>query len=776
MTQLEKLYPNLILQPYFALQAAKESNSEAERHDSLLALGETLLVYVAGILLGEYKRSEIINKKIETQLYRFNNKNLSFGHYQSLVRLIHKELNNSIIHDKLHKNYVYEKAKEFVFTFDVLKKVVDESYDEGFPQSVEEEKRGKTAKKVGFLDFFDCFITVRNIKAHPEGKAGPKDAARKWPLTEAYYAYINKYLEPALMDIVEDFDLLGEYQCIRSTEYIEDEDLRARFVLESSLKENNVDLTLSKNQLSMLSKNQRFLLSPENKLYIRLFYNTIPQINKAVYKEVNEAEKAKQIIPHLKQMIRDKLSDNQRIDDLEYMVIYDTAKLVSMPEAKLFDLIDQTRKEMKIEASVGTPYQKGDLFVREKEADARPTFNPWWLKYFLLLPKIDNKKVDDEKKRQESLNQKIQLEKDKLKDLAAKKRVDAKNVKLREEKKEEQKAKIQQIINEREAEYEQTSWGIHKGLWKELIQYMDGLLSSSLNIVEKPEGDENEETEDLQNNWTGSSNQWQQGKLTHGYWGKIRPTKAPLDDLFHIGLWIGRNFKWLPGDIRSQELRTKIKEPCVILWTSENQIRVNKVDTDGKLLNKYRELTKDFIDGYAEKLSPLHLNVRCKPSEIAKQENNANSPENKKDTDVFMTLKQYWQTQENFSMPKLYSNLWTLDDFYDEGALNLSSIHQFESQIETLLGWFSNIITKLNDYAMELGIDADYIQLKEEQFSRYENVMHRKFAAATIQGKFKPKKEQMDEWKQYAKEELDINEYLFNLILSSYRSKTSKNG
>lgn len=850
MKQFESNYPGLIHKPYESLQAAKGKNSEAERHFTLIDLGESLLAYVAGILLGEYKKSGVINKKIETELYRLGNKNLSFGHYQHLVRLIHKEMDDSIVHEKLHKSHNYDEAANLVMSFDILKKLVDDGLDEEFTEKAEAMNKGRTAKNTGFLDFFDCFIKIRNIKAHPDGKAGPKDNLRKWPLTEEYYAYINDHLEPALMEIINDLEILSEFRCARATEEIEDEARRARFVLEAALGEQNVDLTLTREQITMLSNNQRFLLSPENQLFIRLFYNTIPQINKQVYKEISEAEKAKQMEPHLKQMIRDKLSDDQRIDELEYLVLHDTAKMVSMSEEQLFGLIDKIRKELSIEASPGTPEEPGDLFVKEKEGDKRLTFNPWWLHYFSLLPTIDQKEVKGEKARMDKFDDRIEkisserkgvLEKikikegnkkkeiktakDKKRDIKAKadqklkdlkeanhkaktaerkeklknekkeaeeklndkledidlgiKRISEEIASLkqeRESKKAEHDAKIKQLEMERESELKKTTWGRHKYLWKELDQYVDGLLYSNLNNAEWVANEEDEEDEKNVKSWINESASWQAGRLYGYYWGKIRPAKAPLGDLFHIGIWIGREFQWMPKDVRSPELKERLKLANVVMWPSTNDIKLNKVDTDGQLTAKYRELKKQFIDEYMEKLLPLNLNVRCRVNSRSEGKKYGGFLNDENDLGAFVPLATYKQDEQDYSMPTLYSSIWTLEDLYDDdGLLDLPSVHRLESQMETLLGWFSNIIAKVNEHALELGIDAEYIQRKEEQFGRHQATMHEKFKAATSQGKFNPTKEQIEEWKAFAKEELDLNEYLFNLILNGYRFKSRGN-
>ena len=63
-----------------------KSDNEAERHKSLLEMGESFLTYLVGIMFGEYKRSEEINEKLEAEFYKYLAVKLSFGHFQAFLR------------------------------------------------------------------------------------------------------------------------------------------------------------------------------------------------------------------------------------------------------------------------------------------------------------------------------------------------------------------------------------------------------------------------------------------------------------------------------------------------------------------------------------------------------------------------------------------------------------------------------------------------------------------------------------------------------------------
>ena len=60
-----KEYPKDIVKPFNEYENA---NDEGAMHKSLLDLGESLLTYLVGVMFGEYKRSENVSEKLETEL------------------------------------------------------------------------------------------------------------------------------------------------------------------------------------------------------------------------------------------------------------------------------------------------------------------------------------------------------------------------------------------------------------------------------------------------------------------------------------------------------------------------------------------------------------------------------------------------------------------------------------------------------------------------------------------------------------------------------------
>ena len=337
-------YPTQIVGPF---KSAEKANDESAMHKSLLDMGESFLTYLVGIMFGEYKRSDEISDKLETEFYKYSSRKPSFGVFLSFMRLLSKEMNDTILSSKFDKSNKYASVSDFVFNFTLLKSVIDEGSDDGFNDAVDTLKKGRNASQNGLMDFFDTFIMIRNIFAHPDEKAGPKDNKRKWPLGEEYYAFINPYMLAALTELVEDFDILSAYKPVIAR-MLDDKNKKGTFVLEQGGKESEIDMDLSTDDLKFMNTDLRYLLDPEDKLFVKLYYHAIPQLNPEVAKKIIDREKAKAMEPHLKDMIHGKLADDGKIDDMEYLVLRDTAKTSSISDERLFQLIDAVKKQLQI--------------------------------------------------------------------------------------------------------------------------------------------------------------------------------------------------------------------------------------------------------------------------------------------------------------------------------------------------------------------------------------------------------------------------------------------
>jgi hypothetical protein len=246
---------------------------------------------------------------------------------------------------------------------------------------------------------------------------------------------------------VEDFDILSAYKPVIAR-MLDDKNKKGTFVLEQGGKDSEIDMELSTDDLKFMNTDLRYLLDPDDKLFVKLYYHAIPQLNPEVAKKIIDREKAKAMEPHLKEMIHGKLADDGKIDDMEYLVLRDTAKTSSISDERLFQLIDAVKNQLQIKDSVGTPDNKGDIFIEAKSLDTNPRFNPWWLYYLTMVKNIDKSIPKAEKNQVSALNKKISALKKSKKSLPINKRIEnaKKNLKKKKEQKSAQLKKMRERV------------------------------------------------------------------------------------------------------------------------------------------------------------------------------------------------------------------------------------------------------------------------------------------------------------------------------------------
>ena len=815
-----------------------KSDNEAERHKSLLDMGESFLTYLVGIMFGEYKRSGEISDKLETEFYKYSSRKPSFGVFLSFMRILSNEMNQTILADKFEKGKKYAAVSDFIFHFNVLKTVINEGCDNGFDAAVEPILKGRTAGQNGLMDFFDTFIMIRNIYAHPDDKAGPKDNKRKWPLGDDYYEYINPHMNAALSELVEDFEILKSYKPILA-KLLDDKNKKGTFLVEQGGKDSELQLELSKEDLNFMNTDLRYLLDPDDNLFVKLYYHAIPQLNPEVAKKIIDREKAKAMEPHMEEMIHNKLIDDEKIDDMEYLVLRDTAKTSSISDERLFQLIDKVKNKLGIKGSVGTPDNKGDIFIEAKDDNISISFNPWWLHYLSSFGKMDKNVVKTEKSQVDKLkkaidklkaenkslpiNKRIADAKKKLKEKRAQKasqikkmndRVASKREMRKKASKPERKATLLEDINtikesieEKRAYFDAqieemlakieglekekvekssliiskieeqnakldhyfptTQWGRHKYIWEEMNQYIDSLIKENLNTNVNESVDQDDELSESR--WINSPNAWQIGNLTSIYWAKIHPSQAPLGLTYNVGYAIAGKFKWVPKNIDDSLIET-LKKPCSVIWTTQDDQNAERIDTDGLLSLKKAQLNADLLNDYESELLNLGANVRC----ILKGEKY--DVNNQGHDSYFMPLSVFLKNKDKYQLESLYSRLWTLDSFSKLGKIDLDALSQYKKETITMIQIFSNTITKLNDYALEIGINQETIKERYDRYNRLKEIMFSEYEKQFPKGAiFKPTKEQQDSWRSYAREELGLeSNYLYDMIINRFRFQSSK--
>ena len=810
-----KEYPKDIVQP---LNEYEKANDEGAMHKSLLDLGESLLTYIVGVMFGEYKRSGNVSEILETEFYKYSSRKPSFGVFLSFMRILSKEMDKTILTDKFEKSKKYESASEFIFEFDLLKQVVNEGADEGFSDKLESLRKGRSAGQKGLMEFFDTFIMIRNTYAHPEDKAGPKDNKRKWPLTEEYYENINPHMHRALAEIIEDLEILKSYKPILAKK-LDDQGKKGKFEVEIGIKGSELELKLSNEDLRFVSSDVRYLLDPNEKLFVKFYYSKIPQLNPEVAKKIIDKEKAKAMEPHMIEMIDSKLVDDGKIDDMEYLILRDTAKTSSISIEHLFKLIEKSKNKLQIKASVGTPDNKGDIFVEAKDEDNKFIFNPWWLHYFSMIPKIDKNTVKTEQANEKKAESQIKKLKDSKKVLPVSKRLEnaKKNLKNKKAQKSKQLKSINAQIQKKRATRKKTKDPERK---RELLANIEEMKSKGeekkedfdlqivelLETIERIEIEKADKTNEIDEKILTLSNDLEEySKFTQwgmhkNLWNEINQY---VDHLLEVNLnddvtiineveddeddervpdWVNTQNQWQIGNL-AYYYWAKIhrsEAPLGMTWhvgyclakkfpflpknIDESLIETSKKPASILWTTQDDQwAAKIDIDGaIGRKKAELNQNLlKDYESELLELGTNVRcTPKGAEGTDEdqhFMPAEKFLTLQDEYNLESLYSRLWPVDSYYKNGKILTHVISQYEKEMVTMLQLFSNVVIQLNDYALENGINQETIVERNDQFNRLKDIMFKEYEKDFPVGTlFRPSKAQNNNWREFATKELGL--------------------
>ena len=307
---------------------------------------------------------------------------------------------------------------------------------------------------------------------------------------------------------------------------------------------------------------------------------------------------------------------------------------------------------------------------------------------------------------------------------------------------------------------------MHKNLWEEMNQYIDSLIKENLSTGLEAEEAGLEEEESSNPKWVNSPNAWQIGNLSSSYWAKIHPSEGPLGLTYHVGYLVGKRFKWVPKN-QDESLIEPLKRPCSLIWTSQDDQNVERIDTDGLLGMKKAELNNELLKDYESEFLDLGTNVRCTLKGKLYDIND------KGHQDYFMPIDVFLESKDKYQLNALYSRIWTLDSFFENGKVNLEAINKYKREMGTMIPILCNTVTQLNDYALEIGINQETIKERYDRFNRIKDIMFGEFGAKYPEGTlFRPTKEENQNWRLYAKDELGVeSNYLYDMIHSKYRFK-----
>jgi len=382
-------YPIVLAHPLTEIAKCKDA---ASQHKAILDLGETLLIYLTGILFGEYKRYWPVNEKIEAELYKNAKRKPSFGVFLGFLRSLVKADGESILDHLFHKKLQLEAVSEFVFVYDLLTKVINQGQDDSFQVEIDKLKKERSSSARVLLNFYDSFISMRNNYAHPDDKA--KNPERKWPLGEDYYNIANPYALAGLEELIANSVVITEYRPIL-VEELDQIKLNGRVLFEVGNISDEQSISIEADNVELLTSGSRFIVNNENLPFCRLYYNEIPQLNPIVAKNIISQEKAKMLEPVLIGMINEYLRDDGEIDEDEYLSLRLTAQSGGVHDKELNQIISAARRKSGMSPEF-------DIIESHQTKDTGPIFNPWWINYFSLRNGIsdlfDEKKISDVRK------------------------------------------------------------------------------------------------------------------------------------------------------------------------------------------------------------------------------------------------------------------------------------------------------------------------------------------------------------------------------------------
>lgn len=803
------------------IRHVREAEDGLNRHKALIDLGESLLQYLVGILLGEYRRQAVADEVMETEFYRFSSRKLSMGSYQSFLRLLSKHFQGSILGARLNDRKLYPAIGTLELEFALLRQVVDEGADQGFAVLMEPLRHGRNPGLKSLPEFFDTLVMIRNIWAHPEDKAG-KEVKRKWPLVDEYFRMINDPLEQVLSDVLSDLTGILTAHPSAQVVRIDERNNRLHYVLDMGDHPQEKEQDYPSDAGIPLTTNLTYLLDDREKFFIQLYYGKIPSVSADIVQRIMAVEKARERTPILLEMIREKLVASKQIDELELLVLRDTARTNYIDEKALFGLIEKVRSELGIAAETGTPEQPGSLFIPSRRLAAGDAiFNPMLLRYFMLVGRLNTDAAKRENAEYKETEKRIaQIRKD-IRDLPVVARIDRKETEIRKVKTRKREAlqKIRERIrqckddireatddqrklrhrermagleqelsekdqsftaeidalelelgelnqkriadaSQREQEalklegqnevlYNHSIWGNHQDIWRECSRFAVQLTDRNLNRG----GGESVR-------WITRDNAWQQGALTHYYWGRIYPEKAPLNQIIHIGLSIRNGFSWWPGNVQ-ESVREMLSGPAVLICTAFHERDLFRLGLDKPLLNAM--YIQDLVDQYEQELQDLGVLVVAQPKD--------KSSEWYWEVSELVAMEKYLEAKDQFIVRGIFSRPWRLQDFLTDGVADPVRIGEFEAKVSALLTLFSNAIVMANDWALTQGINEEDLERREDHFLRYREEFHVRFdQARTSAGNVNFTEEQILSWREASEQEFGLNQRVLDQVLAKYKA------
>ena len=335
------------------LQVIGNSIEKTAKHRFLIDLAESIVIHVTAFVLGEYKKSGIVEHELE-RIIENDKHNVSFGTYkkwlQNAIQVLDKNQTPSrvahIVNEKKHLPSVIL----FIKAFELCKKLLESGkitvfVEEWSNMKVQLEKEWSNKKnqhppKTTLIEFIQKLVELRNKYAHPHYEHNKTKQMVEWPITEdSYYDLFNPLLLEALKTLNDELSSVWEFR-----EYVVDSVDNGSIILRGAYQEDDVlemegDIPAStlvlKGENTMLIGDWRLLkiMSPETKIFME---------------QDQEEKRNKATIDDIRKYISEALADGQ-ISLTELNFISSLAKTkMQMSQEEVRSLVLEVAESMDI--------------------------------------------------------------------------------------------------------------------------------------------------------------------------------------------------------------------------------------------------------------------------------------------------------------------------------------------------------------------------------------------------------------------------------------------
>ncbi|MEY4140790.1 MAG: hypothetical protein RL110_161, partial [Bacteroidota bacterium] len=287
------------------LQVIGNSFEKTAKHRFLIDLAESIVIHVTAFVLGEYKKSGIVEHELE-RIIEKDKHNVSFGTYrkwlQNAIQVLDKNQTPSRVAHIVNEKKNLLSVTLFIKAFDLYKELLESGKIKQFEKEWS-KKENQPHGTSTLIEFIQKLVELRNKYAHPHYEHKKTKQMVEWPITEdSYYDLFNPLLLKALQTLSDELGSVWEFR-----EYVVDSVDNGSLILRGAYQEDDMiemegDIPAStlvlKGENTVLIGDWRLLkiMSPETKIFME---------------QVEEEKRNKATVDDIRKYISEALADGQ---------------------------------------------------------------------------------------------------------------------------------------------------------------------------------------------------------------------------------------------------------------------------------------------------------------------------------------------------------------------------------------------------------------------------------------------------------------------------------